>query len=121
MENRLCLNKRPVYELPDNTQVQIYQRSDTVKRLNMRPRFEPDVCVKVWSNYIKTEDKCVSDNQIWIKTDNKDLIDFLKRYKSINQSISTQSFNVWKIKKIILEEFYNKQSKGCDIDEENYR
>ena len=106
MENRLCLNKKPVYELPDDIKVQIYQSSEKVKRLNIAPNFEPDICLKLWGNSIKVEEKYKSNCQIWIKTDNKDLINFIKEYKIIKRAVSTQSINVYHIKKIILEEFY---------------
>ena len=109
MENRLCLNKRPVYELPNNTRVQVYQSSDKVKRLNITPDFEPDVCLKGWGNVWKVEDCKKSNYQIWIKSDNNDLIDFIREYKVVKRAISTQSINVYHIKKILLEEFYGEK------------
>lgn len=106
MENRLKLNKRPVYELPDDTRVQIYQSSEKVKRLNITPDFEPDLCLKIWGNSMKVEEKYKSNNQVWIKTNNKDLVDFIKKYKVDRKAVSIQSIGVNDVKKIILKEFY---------------
>ena len=106
MENRLYLNKKPVYELPDNTRVQVYQSSDKVKRLNITPNFEPDICLKVWGNSMKVEEKYKSNCQVWVKTDNEDLINFIKNYNPQRNSLSTLSIGVNDVKKIILEEFY---------------
>lgn len=106
MENRLKLNKKPKYELPDNTRVMLYKNQEGYKS---HPNFEPDICLKLWGNSIKIEEKYKSNCQIWIKTDNKDLINFIKEYKIVKRAISAQSINVYHIKKIILEEFYNEK------------
>lgn len=106
MENRLELNKKKVYELPDNTKVQVYQSSDKVKRLNITPDFEPDICLKGWGSVWDIEECRKSNYQIWVKSDNKELIEFIKRYNIIRRGVSAQSINVYQVKKIILEEFY---------------
>ena len=119
IENRLCLNKKNKYELPDNTRIQVYQSSKKVKRLNITPSFEPDICLKGWGNVWQVEEREKSNYQIWIKSDNKDLLRFIMKYKIRKRGVSALSINVHQIKKIILEEFYNKR--GCDIEEEDYR
>ena len=103
MENRLELNKKPVYELLDNTTVMLYKNQEGY---NSHPNFEPDLCLKLWGNSMKIEEKYKSNTQVWIKTDNKDLIDFIKKYKVDRKAVSTQSIGVNNVKKIILEEFY---------------
>ena len=50
--------------------------------------------------------------QIWIKTDNKELIDFISNfnwYSVCPKHNNSPVLNIWKVKKIILEEFYNKK------------
>lgn len=114
MENRLKLNKRPVYELPDEVLVGEYLRTVKV------PAFKPDICLTSFGSLrIKEAKKTVK--QIWVKTENKDLLDFISKYnwednlrkKLICQSKSSScKFNltVSRFKKIILEEFYNKRA-----------
>lgn len=50
-------------------------------------------------NYIK---------QIWIKTDNSELINFIKDYdwNNLYSKISVPYIPTWRVEKIILEEFY---------------
>lgn len=107
MENRLCLNKKPVYELPDNNiLVKRYRRNAEI------PNFEPNIVIVGFGRNIgeiTAKDKHV--NQIWIKTTNKELYNFIKAYdwrgiynKAPNATLSINTF-----KKIILEEFYNKR------------
>lgn len=114
------LNKKTELKLPDNTKIQVYQSSDKVKRLNITPTFKPDICLKGWGKVWDIEECRKSNYQIWIKSDNKELIEFIKRYKVAKRGVSAQSINVHQIKKIILEEFYNKKE-GRDVDEEDYR
>lgn len=104
MENRLELNKKPVYELPGEVMIEDYRRN--VKM----PDFKPDICIGVFGV------SCVGKfyapgetvRQIWIKTDNKDLIDFIKSYNWRDRIISTtnRGMSLIGIKKIILEEYY---------------
>ena len=100
MENRLCLNKRPKYELPDEVLVGEYRRTCP------SPKFEPDICITTFGN-IEVKDKEATCLQIWIKTDNKDLIEFIEKYDwDINQSMTFNSITKTDVEKIILEEFY---------------
>lgn len=76
MENRLELNKRPTYELPGEVIIGEYRaRANKIKT----PNFEPDICLNSKYN-IKVSDKGNAKDQTWIKTKNKDLIDFIKEY-----------------------------------------
>ena len=105
MENRLCLNKRPVYELPDEVMVGNY---DWRRNKPTIPNFEPDICISAWGNVGEVQVKGEKTSQIWIKTDNKKLIDFIKNInlKEYINGISTLKIECWKFKKILLEEFY---------------
>lgn len=106
MENRLKLNKKPRYELPDEVLVGEYR-----KYYNKVPLFSPDIIIssrgKVGISNIKE-----TDRQIWIKSSNLELISFLNsyNYKNISKGISTNNLYIQDIKKIILEEFYNKRA-----------
>lgn len=105
MENRLELNKRPTYELPGEVLLGQWVRGDD--RPSRTPDFEPDLCL---NNYQKIciDKKDAYMKQIWIKTDNKDLIDFIKKYEWGNSynKISTPYIAEWRMRKILLEEFY---------------
>ena len=106
MENRLELNKRPVYELPDEVLIEEYLKRLDIKRCKT-PNFEPDIVIE--SKYdIKVSSKYKTKNQIWIKSNNKDLINFIKTYNfNTSKSISgNNNLSVTMLKKIILEEFY---------------
>ena len=106
MENRLCLNKKPVYELPDGVKVGHYQKSINTTKGNTEPNFEPNLCLRIWGKSIKIENKYESNGQIWIKSSNKELIEFIKNYKIKFYGVSSPSISVALVKKIILEEFY---------------
>ena len=113
MENRLCLNKKPKYELPDEVIVCEYTYSRDIKRYR-EPNFEPDICINNWGDILgEVIPKKSKALQIWIKTDNKELIDFISNFNwySVcpNSVNATPVLNLWKFKKIILEEFYNKK------------
>jgi hypothetical protein len=101
MENRLELNKKPTYELPNDVIVSDYRRG--VKK----PNFKPDICI-TYRGSIGVAEADKHHKQIWIKTENKDLLDFIKDYnwKNASKSLSTPDFNLSKFKKILLEEFY---------------
>ena len=104
MENRLCLNKKPVYELPDEVLVEEYAR------YSKYPNFEPDLCITNFTRNFKIDKKERTVNQLWIKTDNKKLISFIINYNWNNTVMSTTSsvrhLTLPLFKKIILEEFY---------------
>lgn len=104
MENRLELNKKPVYELPDEVIVGKYERRKVNGRI---PDFKPDICITTFGN-IKEAQPGKTVEQIWFKSDNNDLINFIKTYDWNKEAykITTPNLNMWKFKKIILEEFY---------------
>lgn len=109
MENRMNLNKKKIYELPDEVLIKNYgwrRKNPSI------PNFEPDICVGAWGSPIgQTQEKASKTSQIWIKTDNKDLINFIKEFdfESYIKGIGSKKIECWKFKKIILEEFYNKK------------
>lgn len=109
MENRLCLNKRVIYELPDEVMIGEYIKRPDVRRCKT-PNFEPDVCLNSKYN-IKVSDKGNAKDQIWIKTKNKDFIDFIKHYnwKPKAVGVTAKSLSLSMLKKIILEEFYGEK------------
>lgn len=104
MENRLELNKKPVYELPDEVVIGEYRaRANKIKT----PNFEPDICLNSKYN-IKVSNKGNTSDQIWIKSCDNNLIEYIKKYdfnKHLN-SVSIKHLYVLKFKKILLEEFY---------------
>lgn len=108
MENRLKLNKRPVYKLPDEVITGQWVRNDD--RPSRTPDFEPDLCL---NNYQKIciDKKDAYMKQIWIKTNNKELLQFIKEYdwSRLYDKISVPYISEWRLRKIILEEFYNKK------------
>ena len=105
MENRLELNKKPTYELPNEVMVGMYR--NRYRELD----FDPDVCICVWGSVGKISKPKENAKQIWIKTNDNDLIDFIKNYNWNREAhkMTTPNLNMWKFKKIILEEFYNKK------------
>ena len=106
MENRLGLNKRPVYELPDEVLIGEYRaRVNKVKV----PNFEPDICLNSKHN-IKIDNKYNRKDQIWVKTNNERLIDFISSYNfdrlKDNGITGINNLSISIFKKILLEEFY---------------
>lgn len=105
MENRLKLNKRPTYELPDNTEVVNICRSKTrIRNIN----FKPDISINSIHNFYICNNK--SNQQVGIKSNNKELIKFINNYNwnSLKDNNISGINNLYAIdvKKIILEEFY---------------
>lgn len=102
MENRLCLNKRPVYELPEEIKIRVCWSK------NQKNNFEPNICISAWGNVGRIENFRASAKQIWIKTNNKDLINFIIKYDWGKEAskMTTPTLSIWQFKKIILEEFY---------------
>lgn len=107
MENRMKLNKKPVYELPDNVLIGLYNKYN--KKPSIIPNFEPDICLNTWGSNMNTGKAMETSRQLWIKTDNKELIEFIKMndWGKYLKYVSSPYLNKWMLKKIILEEFYN--------------
>ena len=104
IENRLELNKKPVYELPEEVLTKEY-------RIGRKPpNFKPDICISIWGNVGKISRPKESANQLWIRTNNKELIDFIKNYdwRKEAHKMASPNLNTWKFNKILLEEFYKK-------------
>ena len=104
MENRLCLNKRVIYELPDEVLIGLYDRG------YVKPNFEPDLCLSSFGT-IKVREPEQTVTQLWIKTENKDLLEFIKNFDFNNkEKRAWMTYRISKnnFKKIILEEFYRK-------------
>ena len=102
MENRLCLNKRVVYELPDEVLVGLYDRG------YVKPNFKPDLCLSSFGT-IKVREPEQTVTQLWIKTENKDLLEFIKNFdfnNKVKRAGMTYRISKNNFKKIILEEFY---------------
>lgn len=109
MENRLELNKKPKYELPDEVMVSEYRYAKD-KKIYKEPNFEPDIAINTWGDIlgkiIKPRSKTL---ELWIKTNNKELINFIKNfdwYSVCPKHNNSPVLNVWKFKKTVLEEFY---------------
>lgn len=105
MENRLELNKKPKYELPDEVEVGLYVRH------KKEPPFKPDICITNYARNIKI-DTVVGRTveQIWIKTNNKELLEFIYSFNwnSVIKSAITSARHLTLplFKKVLLEEFY---------------
>ena len=104
MENRWCLNNKKTYELPDkDILMKTYIRKYTT------PDFEPDLCVVKWGRNLGEE--CVKGShlkELWIKTDNEELIKFIRSYnfRKVRGNAPNYELTANDVKKIILEEFY---------------
>lgn len=102
MENRLYLNNKPKYELPDEVVIGEYRKGYKT------PNIEPDIVLSCYGT-VSVDKKYRTTTQLWIKSTNKDLLYFLSKYnfkESFSTTISRMRFNSWRLKKIILEEFY---------------
>ena len=106
MENRLCLNKRPTYKLPDNVMVGNY---DWRRNKPTIPNFEPDICINIFGCLGVKEPRATA-GQYWIKSNNKELLRFIENYdfeKLVKNKITNAyTLPLWQLKKILLEEFY---------------
>lgn len=105
MENRLNLNKKPTYKLPNEVLIREYREYS-----NSIPKFEPNLVINNWGQhrFCSFGEKYERSRQLWIKTENKELLSFLKEYDYNKFKDSTRSpfLKLWSLKKIILEEFY---------------
>lgn len=107
MENRMKLNKKPVYELPGDIIIGEYKRN------YYEPNFEPDLCIVMWGRNVGEETIIYKNmKQLWIKTDNRELISFIRSYnwRGIRNNAPNAELSKNTFKKIILEEFYNKSN-----------
>lgn len=104
------LNKKKTYELPDEVSIGWYRRY-----YDMIPNFTPDLCIGAFGKGCLGKEYAPGtvSMELWIKTDNKKLLDFIRNYnfekKRTNTSTSKRCLPLNELKKIILEEFYNKK------------
>ena len=104
MENRLELNRKPVYELPDEILIGVYENRPYPKYLE--PKWTADIAINNIMN-IKSCAPKTFKREIWIKSNNKELIEFIRNYEwNINKSMTFNSITKSDVKKILLEEFY---------------
>ena len=107
MENRLKLNKRKVYNLPSEVLISEYRKN--IKT----PKFTPNLCINIWGSGLgKIIEPKSKTFEVWIKTDNESLVEFVKDFDwhSVCPSCGNSPvLNTWKIKKVILEEFYKQK------------
>jgi hypothetical protein len=112
MENRLCLNKKPVYELPGEVLIELYEYQVKDLSRNKIPDFEPDICINIFG-CLGVKEPRTTAGQYWIKSNNKELLKFIENYdfeKLVKNKITNAyTLPLWQLKKIILEEFYNKK------------
>ena len=104
MENRLCLNKRLKYDLPSDVIVKSYKRNYS------NIDFIPDICLVQWGRNVGEECKMGSHlKELWIKTNNLELIDFLRKYnfRKLRNNAPNYELAISDFKKILLEEFYD--------------
>ena len=108
MENRLCLNKKKEYNLPDGTEIFSYNRSrdkDKVKAIGLR-----------LSSVGASSGKLLKDNEvkcgeIIIKTNNYKIIDFIKSFDfttiiNINSVNQKKQLDSWKVREVVSNYYY---------------
>ena len=107
MENRLCLNKKIRYELPDEVLIGVYEKRNPPRR-DIIPDFSPDICLNVWGKIGEIEEKYKTKTQIWIKSKNKELLEFIenKDFKDGKNYFIAPVLSVNTFKRVLLEEFY---------------
>lgn len=115
MENRLCLNSVPKFDLPQEIQIRNCNPAHPSQksREEMVEAFgEPTLRMVDTQKPIRVlgegEQRCI---ETWIWTNNKELEDWIRAY-DWNGAVSSVSgglgsLKIWKLKKIITEEFYN--------------
>ena len=89
MENRLCLNKKPTYKLPNEVIIEEYRKDYRV------PNIKPDLVLSCYGT-VKVDTIYRTSTQLWVKSNNKSLIDFLTAYnfkKNLCYTISRPRFN----------------------------
>lgn len=113
MVNKLKLNKRPVINLPEDILIGEYERR--FKRSSNIPDFEPNIIINNWGAKITiSKEKKERAKQIWIKTDNEKLKEFILSYDWISELCSINKIyylSTNKLKEVLLKEYYDKQTK----------
>ena len=118
MLNKLKLNKRPKYEIPEDVLIGEYLRGKGGKI----PNFEPDIIIVSWGRRIKLSlEKFSHVKQIWVKTDNEELKEFILNY-DFNKVLYTtnngsKNLTVNKLKEILNSEFYKGNRRNTHNEE----
>lgn len=110
MINKLKLNKKPVLNLPEDVLISRYTRHK--KKKDDIPNFEPNLIINNWGTKITTtKTKYERAKQIWIKTDNEELKEFIINYDWVSELYAINKsyyLSYIKLKEVLLREFYNK-------------
>lgn len=109
MENRLCLNSVPTFDLP--SEIEVVEIIRSINRYRV-PDIKPNIRLNVFGKPFKVLDADKQrSNEVWFITENKELLDFISTYDWDTAQPATSGgsagLKIWKIKKIIKEEFYN--------------
>lgn len=116
MENRLCLNSVPTFELPEGIRIEGCRRSEKIF-----PSGKPDIRVCVYGcPFMEVLELKEKSKEAWIYLEDKSQVEPIKQWiSSINwlerlfggesaaERTGTPGFPIWRLKKIITEEFYN--------------
>lgn len=95
-------------KLPDNIIISSYN-----KNINQVPNFKPDLCLNMFGEIDLIKN---SSRQFWIKTDNLELINFIKEnnLKQYLKGKSIPCLNILILKRILLEKFYKTNSPNVE-------
>ena len=117
MINKLKLNKKPVVNLPDED-VLIGEYARSKKCGDKIPDFEPNIIINNWGAIRLHNKKFTHASQLWIKTDNEELKEFILNYdwrgnlKAVGAKESaSKRLTINKFKEVLLKEYYAKQIK----------
>ena len=103
----MIINSKPIYELPEGVQIEDYR-----EYYGRDVSFIPDICINKWGK-VGIQPYKQSNGQVCIKSTDKKLLDYLKRFDwSANKmSIGANSCNMSDVKKIISDYY-----KGVEND-----
>lgn len=105
MENRLCLNKKPILKLPNMTIFRVQPSTHNIKE--EYKKWNPDI--RICSYGAGSIGKVLKDDfksqEVWIISDNKELIDKIKTFNwreyALNRITGTPSLSQQSIKEEI--------------------
>lgn len=110
MENRLELNKRPTYELPEGTEIFSYNRSRDKDKVEAKGLRLSSVGASSGRLLKDNETKC---GEIIIITNDYKIIDFVKNFDfralvNINSVNQKKQIDSWKVRKEVSNYYYGK-------------